>query len=204
MTSVYDGVVSRHVNRRLSRPIARILSHTPATPNQVSVLSLAIAAGAFVSFVYGLPIVGGLLAQACSIVDGVDGDLARLTGSSSRFGGFLDAVIDRYADALILLGVSVWAASGSDPTLAWMAGFAALAGSFAVTYTRARIDEGHRTLFDRGLASLASRDVRLLIVMIGSLVGLGIPTLILIALLTNAVVVVRLVQARAVLGGQAG
>ena len=58
MTSVYDGVVSRHVNRRVSRPIARLLSHTPATPNQVSVLSLAIAAGSFVSFFYGQPIVG--------------------------------------------------------------------------------------------------------------------------------------------------
>ena len=199
MASVYDGIVSRHVNRRLSRPIARLLSHTPATPNQVSVLSLAIAAGAFVSFLYGQPIVGGLLAQLCSIVDGVDGDLARLTGSASRFGGFLDAVIDRYADALILLGVSVWAASESDPGLAWTAGFAALAGSFAVTYTRARIDEGHRTLFDRGLGSLASRDVRLLIIMIGSIAGFGTPTLILLAVLTNAVVIVRLVQARSAL-----
>ncbi|MCH7793453.1 MAG: CDP-alcohol phosphatidyltransferase family protein [Planctomycetes bacterium] len=162
-------------------------------------LSLAIAAGAFVSFLYGLHIVGGLLAQLSSIVDGVDGDLARLTGSSSRFGGFLDAVIDRYSDSLILLGVSVWAASGDDPTLAWVAGFAALAGSFAVTYTRARIDEGHRTLFDRGLASLASRDVRLLIVMIGGVAGIGIPTLVLIALLTNIVVILRVVQARSAL-----
>ncbi|MCH8848137.1 MAG: CDP-alcohol phosphatidyltransferase family protein [Chloroflexi bacterium] len=199
MASVYDGIVSRHVNRRLSRPIARLLAHTPVTPNQVSVLSLAIAAGAFVSFLYGLHIVGGLLAQLSSIVDGVDGDLARLTGSSSRFGGFLDAVIDRYSDSLILLGVSVWAASGDDPTFAWVAGFAALAGSFAVTYTRARIDEGHRTLFDRGLASLASRDVRLLIVMIGGVAGIGIPTLVLIALLTNIVVILRVVQARSAL-----
>ena len=207
MTSVYDGVVSRHLNRRLSRPIARLLSHTPATPNQVSVLSLAIAGGAFAAFVSGLPILGGLLAQLCSIVDGVDGDLARLTGSSSRFGGFLDAVIDRYADALILLGVSGWAASGDTPTLAWTAGFAALAGSFAVTYTRARIDESQRTLFDRGLASLASRDVRLLLIMIGSIAGLGVATLLVLAVLTNAVVVVRLVQARVALrheGTEAG
>ena len=200
MASVYDGIVSRHLNRRLSHPIARLLSRTPATPNQVSVLSLAIAAGAFAAFVYGQPIVGGLLAQLSSVVDGVDGDLARLTGSSSRFGGFLDAVIDRYAEALILLGLSVWAASGGGATLAWVAGFAALAGSFAVTYTRARIAEEQRTLFDRGLASLASRDVRLLIVMIGSVLGLAVPTLVVLAVLTNVVVVVRLIQARVALG----
>ena len=199
MASVYDGIVSRHLNRRLSRPIARLLSRTPTTPNQVSVLSLAIAGGAFAAFVFGHPVVGGLLAQLCSVVDGVDGDLARLTGSSSRFGGFLDAVIDRYADALILLGLSVWAAADGGATLAWVAGFAALAGSFAVTYTRARIEEEQRTLFDRGIGSLASRDVRLLIVMIGSVLGLGVPTLVVLAVLTNAVVVVRLIQARAAL-----
>ena len=202
MASVYDGLVSRHLNRRASRPIAKALSHTPVTPNQVSVLSLVIAAGAFASFVAGLPIVGGVLAQVCSIVDGVDGDLARLTGASSRFGGFLDAVIDRYADALILLGLTIWAAGGDNPTLAWTAGFVALAGSFTVTYTRARIDEARRTLFDRGLVSMASRDVRLLLVMIGSVLGLGLPTLILLGVLKNAVVVVRLARARVALRGE--
>ena len=202
MASVYDGLVSRHLNRRASRPIARVLSHTRVTPNQVSVLSLAIAVGAFAAFVAGLPIVGGVLAQVCSVVDGVDGDLARLTGASSRFGGFLDAVIDRYSDALILLGLTIWAAGGDNSTLVWAAGFVALAGSFTLTYTRARIDEARRTLFDRGLVSLASRDVRLLLVMIGSVLGLGLPTLILLGVLTNAVVVMRLARARVALRGE--
>ena len=202
MASVYDGLVSRHLNRRASRPIAKLLSHTPVTPNQVSVLSLLVAVGAFAAFVAGLPILGGVLVQVCSVVDGVDGDLARLTGGSSRFGGFLDAVIDRYADALILLGLTIWAAGSDNSALAWTAGFAALAGSFTVTYTRARIDETRRTLFDRGLVSVASRDVRLLLIMIGSVARLGIPTLILLGVLTNAVVLLRLAQARVALRGE--
>ena len=195
-TSPYDGLVSRHLNRRISLPIARLLAHTPVTPNQVTVVSLGMAVGSLVAFAMGNPIVGGLLAQAGSIVDGVDGDLARLADRSSKFGSFFDAVVDRYADALVLLGLTIWAASNAEAVLPWIAGFAALAGSFAVTYTRARVDESRRTMFDSGITSLASRDVRLLLVMIGALAGYGVETLVTLAVLTNAVVLLRIVSAR--------
>ena len=199
MASVYDGLVSRHVNRRFSRPIARALSHTAVTPNQISLLSLAFAGVAFAMFASGQPVAGGLLAQAGSIIDGVDGDLARLTGKESPFGAFLDAVIDRYADGLVMLGLTMWTATLYDGVLVWVIGFAALVGTFTVTYTRARIDESRRTMFDQGLASLASRDVRLFLVMLGSIAGLGLATLLTIAVLTNAVVLVRLASARSAL-----
>jgi phosphatidylglycerophosphate synthase len=55
--------------------------------------------------VYGYNIAGGLLAQASSIMDGVDGDLARLKKMTSAFGGFMDAILDRYAEALIYSGL---------------------------------------------------------------------------------------------------
>jgi hypothetical protein len=73
MALAYDGYASHYLNRGISRPVARLLSHTPATPNQVSLLSLCIAAGAFVAFVMGYPIAGGLLAQTSSVADGVEG-----------------------------------------------------------------------------------------------------------------------------------
>ncbi len=198
-TSPYDGLVSRYLNRRISRPIARLLAHTPVTPNQVTVFSLGIAVGALAAFAMGNPIVGGLLAQAGSIVDGVDGDLARFRDGGSKFGSFFDAVVDRYSDALVLLGLTIWAASGTEGMLPWVAGFAALAGSFAVTYTRARVDESRRTMFDSGITSLASRDVRLLLIMVGAIAGYGVETLVTLAVLTNAVVLFRVVSARRVL-----
>ena len=181
-----------------------MLAKTPATPNQVSAVSFLMAGGVLYLFAAGAPIWAGLLAQTCSIVDGVDGDLARFKNMASRFGGFLDAVLDRYTDAIILLGLTIWAASASDGLLPWAAGFAALSGSFVVTYTRARIEDSRRTMFDRGLSSLASRDVRLLVVMIGAIAGqwepiAGTATLLVLAALTNAIVVVRLVAARAAL-----
>lgn len=197
--SIYDGFVSRHLNRRISRPIARALAHTPATPNHVTIFSLGVAAGSLALFAMGYPILAGITAQSSSIIDGVDGDLARLKDLASPFGSFLDAVADRYADAMILGGMTIWAANETEGMLPWVAGFAALAGSFAVTYTRARIGEAHRTMFDRGVSSLASRDIRMLLIMAGAIAGFGVETLLGLAVLTNAVVGVRIAAAWRVL-----
>ena len=200
MGNVYNGFVSRHLNRRISRPTARLLAHTPVTPNQVSFASLGVALAAFIFFAYDYPIAAGLLAQASSVVDGVDGDLARAKGMTSAFGGFMDSILDRYADALIILGLAIWAAAENDSkTYVWVVGFWALAGTFTVTYTRARVDEDTRELFDRGLNSIASRDIRLLVVMVGALSGQGLATLAVIAGLTNIAVLLRLFRAHSVL-----
>ena len=140
---------------------------------------------------------GGLPVQAGSIIDGVDGDKSRLTGKGSPFGAFLDAVIDRYADGSAMVDLILWTAKLYDGALVWMIGFTALLGTFTVTYTRVRIDESRRTMFDQGLTSLASRDVRLFLVMLGNVAGLGLATFLTIAVLTNAVALVRLASALA-------
>ncbi len=111
MDTVYDGFISKYINRKLSEPAARILSRTRLTPNQVSWGAFGIALLSFISFILGQNIIGGLLAQLSSIVDGIDGSLARLKDMSSVFGGFLDSVLDRYADILIVLGMVLWSLS---------------------------------------------------------------------------------------------
>ena len=199
MENVYDGFVSRHLNRRISRPLAYILAYTPVTPNQVSFASLGIALATFFFFLYGLHITAALLAQTVSIVDGVDGDLARRKKMSSAFGGYMDSMLDRYADALIFLGLTIWAAGDDASVYVWLTGFWALAGAFAVTYSRARIEHAPRNLFDRGVMSAASRDVRLFVLMVGALTGQGFATLIVLASLTNTVVLLRLLYMRRVL-----
>jgi phosphatidylglycerophosphate synthase len=154
-----------------------------------------------VCFVYGYNIAGGLLAQACSIVDGVDGDLARLKKMTSAFGGFMDAILDRYADALIYSGLILWTAGANGSVSVWLTGLWALAGSVVVSYTRARIEHAPRRLFDRGITAAASRDMRLFVLMIGAVAGQGFATLIALAALTNIVVLLRLVYAHRVLKG---
>jgi len=193
MASAYDGYVSRYINRRISDPIAKLLARTRITPNQISFTSFGLAVLSFLSFIYNWNIAAGLLAQLSSIIDGVDGSLARLKGMSSDFGGFLDSILDRYADILIILGLTMWAASNEVYPYIWLAGFLAITGTIGVSYSRARVSAELQHHFDRGFLSLASRDIRLFIVMIGAIIGQGYFCLIVIATLTHLIIISRLI-----------
>jgi len=195
MASVYDGYVSRYVNRRISDPIAKLLARTKTTPNQISWAALGLAILSFLSFIYNWNIAGGLLAQLSSIIDGVDGSLARLKGMSSDFGGFLDSILDRYADILIMLGLTIWSVSNEVYPHIWLVGFLSVTGTLGISYSRARINAELRHYFDHGFLSLASRDIRLFIVMIGAIIGQGYFSLIVIATLTHLVIISRLIFA---------
>ncbi len=204
MEAVYDGYISKYVNRRASEPMAQLLAKTRITPNQVSWAAFGIALLSFISFIFGHNIVGGLLVQLSSIVDGMDGSLARLKGMTSTFGGFLDSVLDRYADILIVLGLTLWSVSHETYPGIWLAGFLAITGTICVSYTAARIGSNHRHLFDKGLKSLASRDIRLFLIMLGAVIGQAYFCLIVIAVLTNLVVFYRLIYIHRYLGQKDG
>ncbi len=193
MVVVYDGYISRHINRKMSEPMARLLAKTRVTPNQMTWAAFGIAFLSFASFVLGHNIIAGILVQLSSIVDGIDGSLARLKDMTSEFGGFLDSVLDRYADILIVLGLTLWSLSHETYSGIWLAGFLAITGIICVSYTRARIGPDHRHLFDKGLKSVASRDIRLFLIMIGAIIGQAYFCLIVIAVLTNVVVFYRLI-----------
>jgi len=193
MDSVYDGFVSKHINRKISEPIAQLLARTRLTPNQATWGAFGIAALSFASFVLGYNILGGILAQLSSIADGVDGSLARLKGITSAFGSFLDSVLDRYADALIVLGMTLWSLFHESYPQIWLVGFLAMVGTLSFSYTRARLDPEHRFIFDKGLTSIASRDIRLFLVMLGGITGQVYFCLVVLAILTNLVVLYRLV-----------
>lgn len=200
MEAVYDGYISRHINRKLSEPMARLLAKTRVTPNQMTWASFSIAFLSFISFIFGQNIVAGLLVQLSSIVDGIDGSLARRKGMASEFGGFLDSVLDRYADILIVLGLTLWSLSNETYSGIWLAGLLAITGTICISYTRARISPNHRHLFDKGFQSLASRDIRLFLIMVGAVIGQAYFCLIVIAVLTNVVVFYRLIYLYRYLG----
>ncbi len=193
METVYDGYISKHVNRKMSEPMARLLAKTKVTPNQMTWTAFGIALLAFVSFIFDYNIIAGFLVQLSSIVDGTDGSLARLKGMASEFGGFLDSVLDRYADILIILGLTMWSAFNEVYPYVWLLGFLSVTGTIGVSYSRARVSAEFRHHFDRGFLSLASRDIRLFIVMIGAIIGQGYFCLIVIATLTHLIIISRLI-----------
>jgi phosphatidylglycerophosphate synthase len=193
----YDGLVSRHLNRRFSRPAARALAPTPVTPNAVTVFTLLVAAAAAAATAAGWNIAGGIAIQAASVIDGVDGELARLKGLATRLGAVLDAVTDRYADALILGGMTIYAARFEDWPRPEVVGAAALGAALIVSYSRARIEASLALAPSDGLFGLASRDVRLLIAAAGTVAGQCYWTLAALAAASTLTVLWRLVYLRA-------
>ncbi len=198
----YDGLVSRYLNRPLSRPAARALSRTGATPNEITAFTLVLALAVGAATGAGWNVAGGIGIQLVSVIDGVDGALARLKGLATRFGEVFDAVTDRYADAAMLAGMTVYAARLENHPHAETVGMLALAGALVVSYSRARIEADLRSepgLAGRNMDSvfgLASRDVRSLVAAIGTVVGQCWWTLIVLAALSGLTVAWRLVYLR--------
>ena len=199
MPKKWDGIVSQHINRKFSRPIAKFLAeHTRITPNQMSFLSFLVGLISGICFSIGQAIAGGILAQACSILDGVDGDLAVLTGKVSKFGGFFDSLLDRYADSAIILGLTFNAFySNWSLSLVLAVGLAALFGSLMISYSRARAEAGLGLVYRSGFSGYAAnRDVRLFLIMIGGILNQAFVTLIVLAVLTNVTVIKRVLDAK--------
>jgi CDP-L-myo-inositol myo-inositolphosphotransferase len=166
-----DGLISRYLNRRISLPISRAIvrSGLPISPNLMSLISFSIGVVASLLFALGLPLYGGLLAQLSSILDGCDGEIARLTERGSRRGAILDAILDRLADGSLVLGMALFAyGSGAASLWAIILGFLALIGSYGISYSSAIARAMGREDYKR---VLASRDARLLLIMLAGIVA---------------------------------
>ena len=106
-----DGFMARNVERPISLRIARRLASTGITPNQVTLLSVGIGlCGAlfFLSANWLWQTIGALLFLAHSILDGCDGELARLRFQESRFGG----IVDYWGDNVVHIAVFACMAIG--------------------------------------------------------------------------------------------
>jgi hypothetical protein len=127
------------LNRRLFHPISRrlavLLSYTPVSPNMVSVTGalLVIAAGALYSFGgdgTGVILLAFTLHLLWHVVDGADGDLARLTGKASPVGEMVDGMCDYLSHALIYLFLAIHLADWIGwwaYALGWAAGLSRVA-----------------------------------------------------------------------------
>jgi phosphatidylglycerophosphate synthase len=99
-----DGFMARNVERPISLAISRLLASTTVTPNQMTFISVAIGLAAAPFFLSALALwqtVGALLFLAHSILDGCDGELARLKFQESRAGGILDFWGDNVVHSVI-------------------------------------------------------------------------------------------------------
>ena len=125
--------------RYFTGPVVKLLSRTQITPNSLTVTGFLVSVGAAAAIAESLLLVGGLLVLFAGLFDLLDGPLARTKEQVTKFGAILDSSLDRLSEAAVLLGVLIYFVSADHswgPALA----FAALIGSFMVSYTRARAE----------------------------------------------------------------
>lgn len=169
-----DGPVSRYLNRPISTRISMALAPLRPSPDLVSVAAFALALASAALLGGGRGLAGGLLAQAASVLDGVDGEVARLQLRGSAWGALLDGVLDRLGDAAVLAGLGVWALSGTAaPGTVVALTAAAVAGAMLSMATKDRAAAlGMPAAPERALGwLLGGRDGRLLLVMVGALLA---------------------------------
>lgn len=189
-----DGPVSRWLNRPISTRISKFLVNFNITPNQISIFSFVlsmIAAGLFALGNYWFLAFGGIIAQFASIIDGSDGEVARLKYLSSDYGGWFDAVLDRYADAFLLFGLTWYVYSQDSSPWALAIGFIAIIGSFMLSYTADKYDKLMKNRIKKGVR--IGRDVRVFLIFFGAILNQAYLVLIVIAVLMNLETIRRII-----------
>jgi 1L-myo-inositol 1-phosphate cytidylyltransferase / CDP-L-myo-inositol myo-inositolphosphotransferase len=149
-----DGFMARHVERPISLQISRRLAGTGITPNQMSLISIAVGICGGPFFLSSRPLVqtiGALLFLAHSILDGCDGELARLKFQQSRWGGILDFWGDNVVHTVIFACMGIgWSLAAGAIWPLWLGAAAVLGtlGSAGFVYWRLmRSKDGEDTLF---------------------------------------------------------
>jgi len=103
-----DGPVSRYVNRPVSTRLSMTLAPLRLSPNMLSTIALAFGMAAAFLLAVERPVMGGILVQVSSVLDGVDGETARLQMRASPRGAWLNGLLNRMVDAAIVAGLGIW------------------------------------------------------------------------------------------------
>jgi CDP-diacylglycerol--glycerol-3-phosphate 3-phosphatidyltransferase len=121
--------------RKWAERLVSVFRDSPLTPNMLTLFGLVITAAGAAVLGLGQLFIAGVILLFAGLFDIFDGALARASGKVYRYGAFLDSTVDRYSEGLIYLGLLVFF---RGKTLQTVLVLLALAGSFLVSYVRAR------------------------------------------------------------------
>jgi phosphatidylglycerophosphate synthase len=188
-TKPTDRFVLRWIKLHLSaRVTPRLLGFEWLEPWMITLFSagLGVLGGACFALTWGFA--AGCIAGCAQVLDGVDGQFARITGKQSRGGAFWDSVLDRYADGAMMIGMTVYLlrepSVGLPPTLVLVLAFLAITGGSLISYSSARAES---LALDMGKPTLASKGTRSTVMILCALGSLLLPSLPLVALIYLAV-----------------
>lgn len=179
---------------RFTTPTAKVLAKTGVTPNALTVMGFLVSVAAGILIALGHFLAGGLVVLFASAFDLMDGPVARVTGKTSGFGGFLDSTLDRLSEAAVLAGILAYFAY-NEGTWESLLAYACFVGSVMVSYLRARA-EGLGIKCEVGVFTRVERVIVTSIgLIVGQWVGQAIPVMLgIITVLAFLTVLQRLVH----------
>lgn len=153
--------------QRIINAMVRGLAYGRINPNVLTVIGVSINVGCGLLFGFGHFFWAGIILIVANLFDMLDGQVARLTGRVTRFGGFLDSSLDRLSDMVVFVGLMIFYARDTQfhSTLnVFLAGLA-LMGSVLVSYTSARAE----SLIPKCDVGFLRRPERVVLLIIGAL-----------------------------------
>jgi CDP-diacylglycerol---glycerol-3-phosphate 3-phosphatidyltransferase len=179
----------RKITQGIVNPIAAMLGRLGFTANTLTLVGCLLNIGVGVVIATGRLQLGGVLLIATASFDAFDGALARIKGQPTKFGAFLDSVLDRVSEAAVLLGLGWWYLGQGD-RVAVMLVYVVLLGSILVSYARARA-EGVGVSCKEGLLTRIERTI---LTIAGLILGLMMPVLWLLAVGTVVTAIHRIIH----------
>ena len=189
-----DGYISTYLNRPISTRLSAWLATTPVTPDQITVVSFFVSLIGAACLALGgsvATVLGALLVQWASIVDGCDGEVARLNHLASARGAWLDTLLDRYSDMAVTLAITSACASQQADLSGWIwaGGFVAGTGFLLTSYVTKEFMLCHGHPYpDHILLRLKKRDLRLFVICAGALCGHAFAAVLAMGALSHACV----------------
>ena len=181
-----SGKIGQGGQRAQDYLVARLSKHR-VKPNVLTFIGLGINIFATVLFAKGMFFWAGLVVLFAGVFDMLDGAVARVTKTVTRFGAFLDSVIDRYSDMLMLFGLMIWYAKADRMFYLGLTGMVII-GSVMTSYTRARAE----SLIPACKVGFLERAERVVMLIIGALTDRMAVVLWIMAILTNWTVFQRI------------
>lgn len=162
---------------RAFAPLGPALKRAGVTPNQLTMTGVLLSFAGAAVVATGRLRAGMLILIFTWLFDVLDGAYAKYSGQVSRFGGFLDSVMDRYTEGVIFIAFAYYYAAAGNPPMAAVTVFA-LIGAAAVSYARSRAENEIDAKCDVGVGARLPR-----LVIIAAATILGFPAAGIIAVL---------------------
>jgi CDP-diacylglycerol--glycerol-3-phosphate 3-phosphatidyltransferase len=191
--------LARKWMRWLLEPLARLINRTGISPNLLTMIGFVLTVGVAYVLATGHLQIGGVLLAVAGLFDALDGTLARLAGRKSRFGAFLDSIVDRLSEAVIFLGLLVHYTQHGGRQESFLI-YATVVGSLMVSYARARA-ESIGVECKRGILTRFERAV---VMVIGLILDQMLIALWILAVLSNFTALQRMYHVWRITGGEKG